>query len=216
MDVSTKLDMTLLVRNNHVSMATELPPAADEDSNDLIKSSRINQLRIVQPLHEAAGVTFPPSAWHHGVMSTSHLQHGLPVGVELHDRLRPLHHGFSSGDFDALVFESTHPKLPGVVPPHCGRRPRALHGRLPPVLEPHDRPADTPGSEVKDRVSNKLYIQLQHIALNHEAAKCLIMWSVFGAWQTPVFILSKCLKTCFIHFYFLSCLNQNSSECIHF
>lgn len=82
------------------------------------------------------------------IVSTSHLQHGLPVGVELHDGLGPLHHGFSSGDFDSLVFEPTHPELSGVVPTHRGGRPRALHGRLAPVLEPHDRPADTPGSEV--------------------------------------------------------------------
>lgn len=77
------------------------------------------------------------------VASPAHLQHGLPVGVELHDGLGPLHHGFSSGHFDSLVFEPTHPELSGVVASHRGGRPRALHGRLAPVLEPHNRPADT-------------------------------------------------------------------------
>lgn len=71
-------------------------------------------------------------------MCTTHLQHRLPVCMQLHDGLRPLHHGFSSGDFDSLVFEPTHPELSGVVPPYCGGRPGALHGRLAPVLEPHD------------------------------------------------------------------------------
>lgn len=83
----------------------------------------------------------------HRFQVTSHLQHGLPVGVDLHHGLSPLHHGLSSGDFDPLVFEPTHPELSGIVPPHRGGRSGSLHGRLPPVLQPHDRPGQRAESD---------------------------------------------------------------------
>lgn len=75
--------------------------------------------------------------------STPHLQHRLPVSVQLHDRLGPFHHGFSSRDFNPLMFEPAHSELSRVVPPHCSGRTGALHGCLSSVLEPDNRPADT-------------------------------------------------------------------------
>lgn len=96
----------------------------------------------------SSGLALTLSRCQNSAASTSHLEHGLPVGVDLHDGLGPLHHGVSSRDLDSLVFEATHPELSGVVPPHRRGRPRALHGRLPPVLQPHYGPADTSGSEV--------------------------------------------------------------------
>lgn len=70
-------------------------------------------------------------------LASLYLKYRLPVSMDVHDTLSPLHHALSTRYFDTLVFEAANTELAWFIPPHCSGWTCALHGCLPSVLEPH-------------------------------------------------------------------------------
>lgn len=70
-------------------------------------------------------------------LASLYLKYRLPVSMDVHDTFGPLHHALSTWYFDTLMFEAANTELAWFIPPYCRRWSCALHGCLPPVLEPH-------------------------------------------------------------------------------